>query len=289
MGDQPWVFHEIFAGCARLTQAVADEGVPALYPQDLVTEGWDLSTRAGVEALKALWGLVLAGEAVEPGHRYFRRDVAEGTQIWENLGGVERRIVAHFGTPCASFSRARDRSARTRLRSKEHPWGFSRTCPVTELGNQLARRTAELIRFLVRRGGAATVENPADSYLWACLDALLSDVPSEDVFLTQCMFGTPWRKATRIRVFGPLNLASLGRVCGAASDFRPRFHRRAPSCGQGVHVRLGFAPRGGTVAGGAAPASTTLAAAYPRSFVRRGQSWWLAWLMHPRRTTGPSR
>ena len=52
--------------------------------------------------------------------------------------GVE--IYFNVAPPCSSFSRARDRSARTRLRSTEFPGGLI-SSQVVEDGNTIAKRT----------------------------------------------------------------------------------------------------------------------------------------------------
>ena len=81
------------------------------------------------------------------------------------------------------------------------PFGIWRHPKVRE-GNRFAHATVALVCAFRDLGGAGTVENPAGSYLWPVLDRLMPRVPAEDIFLSQCMFGTPYRKNTRLRVYG---------------------------------------------------------------------------------------
>ena len=85
--------------------------------------------------------------------------------------------------------------------------------PTSQLGNQFAMRSAFAVRMFLELGGTGSVENPASSYLWQVLDELLPGVESADIFYNQCRFGSPYKKPTRLRVWGDLDLSSLGRLC----------------------------------------------------------------------------
>ena len=132
--------------------------------------------------------------------------------LWRRWAAQGLKPIFHMGTPCSSFSRARDRSLRTKLRSTTHPWGLFHH-PTTLLGNQFAMRSAFAVRVFLELGGTGSIENPASSYLWQVLDELLPGVESTDVFYHQCRFQSPYKKPTRLRVWGDLDLSSLGRLC----------------------------------------------------------------------------
>ena len=88
---------ELFAGKGFLSKAVAKEGVPTMMPNDLADGGTDFANDEEVDALKS--------RLVE----------------WKEQGS---RFVIHLAPPCSTFSRARDRSRKTRLRSPEFPGGL---------------------------------------------------------------------------------------------------------------------------------------------------------------------
>ena len=192
-----------------------------MAPQDIEHGGADLADDGQFEELLALW------------------------QHWASQGF---KPIFHMGTPCSSFSRARDRGAKTRIRSPQHPWGLF-PHPASQLGNALAIRSAFAVRHFLELGGSGSIENPASSYLWPVLDELLGDVEATDVLYNQCRFGSPFKKPTRLRVWGDLDLSSLAKTCTPPS-------RQAASgkhsCGRRFHLELGF---------GKTP--TRLATAYP--------------------------
>ena len=215
-------FLELFAGDGGLSAAVRETGVPILAPQDWHHGGAGLLSGEDVDSLLSLWR-----EACRAG----------------------RSPIFHLTPPYRSFSRACDRSNRTRLRSRARPWGFEENHWKTAEGNAAALRSAFLVRQLLQLGGAGSVGNPANSYLWQVFDEMLGDLEHSDVHYHQCMFGAPIRKPTRLRVFGDLDLGSLGRICTR------RFGKFA--CGRRFHLPLGF---------GGVPTSVT--AAYPRQLCK---------------------
>ena len=97
--------------------------------------------------------------------------------------------------PCSTFSRARDRSHRTRLRSSAHPEGIVQN-PLVEEGNLIATRTAECVNYLVESLGAVGPwEQPAGSYMLPYLDSLEAiSVEREAVLLHHCNFGKPFKQ-----------------------------------------------------------------------------------------------
>ena len=159
------------------------------------------------------------------------------------------QLYFHVAPPCSTFSRARDRSTRTRLRSAASPQGLFPAEEKTHEANEVARSTALSIRFLVSQLGASgTLEQPASSYLMSFLDVegLLGD--HSQVILHQCRFGRTHRKPTVFLIFGELDLSALALTCSPTH-----------SCGRKFHTRLGFG-EGSTSAAAAYPAG--LCAAY---------------------------
>ena len=212
-----FVFLELFAGNGELSDQVA-KVTETLPPQDYHTKnGIDFTD---LHAVHSLW------------------------QEWRALADQGVQLLFHVAPPCATFSRARDRSHRTRLRSSALPGGWYPNDPRTQEGNTIARHTALSVNFLVNELGAAgTWEQPAGSYMFPYLEQqnILTAVPDRVVLLHQCKFGRPWKKPTTFSCFGGLRLRALDKRCTPSSP-----------CSRKFHVTLGF--------GGAA---TAPAAAYP--------------------------
>ena len=214
-----FVFIELFAGKGALSHAVG-KYVATIPPQDLESGGTDFSDWAAVQLL---WSQ------------------------WKKLSEEGLSLIFHVAPPCASFSRARDRSHRTRIRSSAAPGGLYVGDEVTELGNQIARHTASSVEFLLSLGACGSWEQPAGSYMLPYLDSLSALTSQRDsVVLHQCLFGRPYRKPTAFWVFGDLRLPSLDRRCTPAS-----------SCGRTEHAQLGFGHM-----------DTRAAATYPAKLIR---------------------
>ena len=92
------LFMEFFAGEAGLSHAVRRTGVQVEEPQYLANDGVDFTKEIELEGVK----------------NHLHELHASGYQLH-----------LHFAPPCSTFSRARDRSWRTRLRSTERPQGLS--------------------------------------------------------------------------------------------------------------------------------------------------------------------
>ena len=104
------IFLEIFAGDATLSRAVKGRGVPTLLPDEVRHGGTTFLLKKEIE------------------------------QLLDNCRGLleyGRQLMLHLAPPCSSFSRARDRSAKTKLISSARTCG-DETCPVTTEGNTLA-------------------------------------------------------------------------------------------------------------------------------------------------------
>merc|ERR1712051_829771 len=99
-------------------------------------------------------------------------------------------LVVHLAPPCATFSTARDRSWRTKVRGPRCPQGYApRSAKVLE-GNHLAVVAAQIAAFVVNvLGGSASLENPGRSYMWAFLAVkeLLLEEAQRDVLLNMCL------------------------------------------------------------------------------------------------------
>ena len=106
-------FMEIFAGKGVLTKEVQKYGIRCEPPNDLASGGTDFRDPKQVENLKDL--------------------------AMERLKST-RYLVIHLAPPCASFSRARDRSYKTRLRSSIYPEGLPGKGGQTKEPNKIAKR-----------------------------------------------------------------------------------------------------------------------------------------------------
>ena len=104
-------------------------------------------------------------------------------------------IFVHLAPPCSTFSKARDRSGRTRVRSYDHPEGFNQTPKVVE-GNIIARAAIDFARWAHRvLEATVTFENPDRSYMWL-FGRFLFGSPSEyrDFRMSYCRYGTSYQK-----------------------------------------------------------------------------------------------
>ena len=116
-----------------------------------------------------------------------------------------RRVKAIImGTPCASFSIARDRTAVTR--NIEFPWGVpnpsDKDAEKIRVGNELARFSIKVFKTARRLGLPAITENPFSSKLWRCppyAEEIDRGLKHQDVVFLHtdfCQWGTRWKKPT---------------------------------------------------------------------------------------------
>jgi len=165
-------FIELFAGQGLLSRAVSRVGIDVAPPEDAASGGADFEDPAQINKLKELW------------------------RQWFNDGWA---LVFHAAPPCSSFSRARDRSKKTRLRSKDAPEGLYPDNEKTVTGNTVAIACTDAVKSLVAELDATgTWEQPLNGYMFRCLDKMghLAELPRTELILHQCMFGTPYRKPT---------------------------------------------------------------------------------------------
>ncbi|CAK0818121.1 unnamed protein product [Prorocentrum cordatum] len=181
-------FLEVFSGSGRLGQAVAKEGVNVLL--------WDVE-------LGADYDLRLARN----------RSLIRG---WIRSGNV---IGVHLGTPCSSFSRARDvPPGPPPLRSNSSPMGLDDLSPAdadeVRVGNLLMFFSVAVMRDTMLLGIPATLENPARSRIWICpaMQRLQKSSKINFTVTDFCMWGAQWRKSTGFLSTG-LCMDALAEVC----------------------------------------------------------------------------
>jgi hypothetical protein len=186
------LFCELFAGTGKLTQAVQAAGIECRRPDEYSVSGVNFDSVKEVRELKD----------------ELRRHHEAG-----------RKLVLHLAPPCATFSRARDRRANTRLRTPMQPLGTKPRSPMVEQANRIARRALDLASWSHRELGAVvSLENPSASYLWlAAQQRQGSPDDWHDIRLSQCMFDARWRKDTRLRCWGSVP-HTLSRLCTRTAD-----------------------------------------------------------------------
>ena len=120
----------------------------------------------------------------------------------------------HMGTPCNTFSRARGGMTPS-LRSPQFVAGLPNLAAKqqqqqVDVGNKLLSFSIGLLRIR-RMGIAATLENPATSYLFSMVNMLqVTNMRGCSNVVTEfCMYGMPWRKSTRVVGFN-IDLLPLG-------------------------------------------------------------------------------
>ena len=221
------LFIELFAGEARLTQAVWEVHIDVAVPQEIDNGDTDFTKEEQVSQLIDTW------------------------TKWKQQG---YHLVFHAAPPCASFSRARDRSLKTKLRSKQQPESIDNTEPRTAVGNQIARQCARAVKYLVDVLEAdGTWEQPLGSYMMPFLekDGAFKGTPYQKLVFHQCMFGTKYKKPTAMYCFGSFCPKNLAKSCCWS------WENHLFSCGQWEHEILGFGQN-----------PTGPAATYPWGFCR---------------------
>lgn len=167
------VFLEIFSGSGRLGQSVfQSHHSPVLL--------WDIDF----------------GENYDLTRLQNQQKILE----WMRCGYVRS---GHLGTPCNSFSRARDQpGGPPPLRSDDRPLGLANLkvhdALKVKVGNQLMRFTARVLKIALELIIPFTLENPARSRLWICPPILAIRRRRHVVhqLVEYCSFGEAWRKST---------------------------------------------------------------------------------------------
>ena len=172
--DQPYVV-EIFAGDAVFSGACARAGLRVGVPDDVRWGGTNFTDPSSICTLE----LKL-----------------------ERWAKVARPLVVHFAPPCATFSRARDRSRRTRVRTRNRPEGLHPVPGFVQDANEIASAVYDLALQAAHDWGVwVSMENPSLSYIWPFLgEDHLQDESCKDVVLAACRFGAPYRKPNEAAV-----------------------------------------------------------------------------------------
>eukprot|EP00438_Fugacium_kawagutii_P032643 Skav206865 [mRNA] locus=scaffold898:55024:69937:- [translate_table: standard] len=151
------------------------------------------------------WHCGLADYLHGPQHDLRSKSIRSQVLGWIRSGLVK---AVHLGTPCNSFSRARDRRpGPPPLRSDEHPLGLSGLREADENkvreGNLFMRFSVQVCMLCILLGIPFTLENPATSRIWICppMQALLRRRGVSYVDVDFCAFNKPWRKRTRFVFF----------------------------------------------------------------------------------------
>ena len=196
-GRASLIFLDIFSGEGGLAAALRRKGFLVLDWDILHGPAWDLLQPANQKLVRG-W-------------------VAEGV-IW----GV------HLGTPCQSFTRARDwgpikqpgqKGWPSRLRSDAHPWGLPELVNphdiiAVQVGNRFANFSISVLNTCRVHGIPCSVENPAGSRLWLLLafKIMARHAQWREVVTHYCMWENLWKKPTRFAGFY-LDLLPIERLC----------------------------------------------------------------------------
>jgi len=195
-------FIEVFSGSGTLSKALRNRGSLVIEWDISRGPSWDLTKQS---AQRRVRGWLLAGI------------------VW----GI------HMGTPCSTFSRARDTGPLkavhsnagfpSRLRSDTEPWGLAAVVNLADrhsiqVGNSLARFSFGLLALARRLQLPATMENPKGSRLWILPPARQASLWSEYCCIDTdfCQWGKPWKKGTRF-IGVNIDLLPLARVCTGRS------------------------------------------------------------------------
>ena len=167
-------FIEVYAGCARFSEAWVEAGFHALSPSE-VKQGWDMIEQ----------------------------------ELFSGLVGLIRRSSMKFvwvAPPCTTFSLPRP----AKLRSLEVPWGFEVCDPDTATGNLHGGQTL----LLIESGGAFEGEQSAFGFMRAVAPwGELLTIGCFEVLFDWCRFGRPCHKTSRtVMNFEPLKKLEL-RCC----------------------------------------------------------------------------
>lgn len=205
------VFIEIFSGCGKLASAVAR------------VTGWTV----------LLWDINLGDDY----------DLTKASNRGKIVNWIRAGLILglHLGTPCESFSRARDvPPGPMPLRSDARPLGLDGLKPHDQvkvlIGNMFMRFSAMLLRLARFFNFPATLENPARSRLWLCppIKSLINKKHSQFAITHYCAWGTQWKKATGFlgihicldRLDNARCLSSKRGICGHTGKPHVQLHGR---------------------------------------------------------------
>lgn len=166
---------EIFAGTARITSKLIDQGVAA-FPIDI---------------------------CLFPSHNVLDIHVEHQILHWMNAGRI---VFIWLGMPCTSFSRARkwDNLGPGPLRDIDNLWGFPWLSSLDRhkvvQGNNLLRFTLRIIACCEHLHIPYALENPLSSYAWSMppMQKFVRKFSPLEAVLDFCQYGEAWQKPTRI-------------------------------------------------------------------------------------------
>ena len=180
---------EIFAGAARVSQALQNQGISA-FPVDI-----DLF----------------------PSHNVLDPQVAHNILNWIQSGRV---LLVWLGMPCTTFSRARrfDGIGPPPLRTSDHIWGLDnlRKNDAKKLaeGNKLFAFTMKVLALCEQTSTPYVLENPLTSMAWE-MPPLVDFSQKFSPFVADldfCVYGELWKKPTRL-LYKYIDISSLSTRC----------------------------------------------------------------------------
>ena len=134
VAGEPFVI-ELFAGDAEFSKACLEAGLRVHEPDDVRWGGTDFLDPASVATLELRM---------------------------ERWARIASPLVVHLAPPCATFSRARDRSVRTRLRTRNRTGGIWPEDKATKEANEVATAAYDLALQAAHDWHAwVSMENPA--------------------------------------------------------------------------------------------------------------------------------
>ena len=221
------LFVELFAGHGGLSRAAIQGGFSVLSIDHESSDAavpivtLDLTTKSGV---KILWDIL----------------------------STESLLAVHMGLPCGTASLARERPVAAHLQAlgvPNPPPLRSAQCPLglpglgefhqakVDSANELYRLAIEILVFCSRRNVIVSIENPANSWLWAALVKLSMDHSQEaaevlnaleKVVFHACCHGSTRRKCTGW-LGTPQVFSSLAAICQNDHAHEPWGVRWSPS------------------------------------------------------------
>ena len=180
---------EIFAGTARVSQALQNQGISA-FPVDI-----DLF----------------------PSHNVLDPQISHRILNWIQSNRI---LLVWLGVPCTTFSRARrfDGIGPPPLRSSEYIWGLNnlKKNDAKKLidGNKLFAFTMKVISLCEQHSIPYILENPLTSMAWEMppLVSFISRYSPSVADLDFCVFGELWKKPTRL-LYKYIDISSLAVRC----------------------------------------------------------------------------
>ena len=229
-------FRKAYAGCAELSRAVRDMGIPCARPLEAFPSADNTAANAS--------------NRFSPGKYTSVKDLNCVDTVMALEIDIRRRLVRwmHFGIPCTSWSSMNTLNKGTR--STEHTDGGP--CPLDrELrGNRQAAVVAKLAMLIHEHGGTFTIESPVPSHLWESApfvqlrDSLWNahhvatfDPCAYQINLPGCAWNEYCRNRTRI-IDNFVEVESLSRQCPGLNSGHQHVHAFGSRKVDGVRYSL---------------------------------------------------